>query len=134
MALPRSFRRIIAFGAVLAVTSLTAAAAVPAAEQQGVTVHISLSGDTIGVSNPRVEVERRESVTWTGSVPFAVVVEEQNTLFPNVPAQAMRGLANRPARARVGGSAPARTYKYTVVVWDGQELRIRDPEIVVKPD
>lgn len=134
MALPRSFRRIIAFSAVLAVTSLTLAAAVPAAEQQGVTIDISLSGDTIGVSNPRVEVERRQPVRWTGSVPFAIVVEEQKALFPNVPAQAMRGLANRPVRAMVGDTTPAGSYKYTVVVWDGQQLRIRDPEIVVKPD
>jgi hypothetical protein len=130
MALPRSFGRILALALILGVTSLVAAAP----QSQGPTVSISLSGNSIQVSPSRVEVTRGQRVTWTGSVPFAIVVNEQGTVFPGVPAQAMRGLANRPLNARVGGNAPNRTYKYSVVVWDGSELRVRDPEIVVKPN
>jgi hypothetical protein len=133
MALPRNSWRVMAVVMVLAVTSL--ALADSPAQQQQVTVAITLSGSTVSVDRPRIEVRRGERVDWTSNVPFAVVVERHDSIFPNTPPQAMRGLANRPVRANVGGNAAPGVYKYTVVVWDAAagDLRVLDPEIVVRP-
>ncbi len=134
MALPRSSWRWSVLGLALAVTTLTLAAAPAPAPQQGVTIQITVSGNNVQVSNPRVTVARGEPITWSGNAPFAIVVERQAALFPGVPAQALTGLANRPAQARVGGSAAPGRYKYSVVVWNGSELRVLDPEIIVRPN
>lgn len=133
MALLRSSWQILALGLVLAVTSLTLAATPATPPQQAPTVQISLDDDSVQVFPSRVEVVQGQVVTWSSSVPFAIVLNDQDTVFPGLPPQAMRGLSRRPVQARVGGNTPARSYKYTVVVWDGQQLRVLDPEIVVKP-
>lgn len=134
MSLPHSSWRVIAVVMVLAVTSL--ALADPPAQQQQETVTITLhENNTVSVDRPRVEVRRGARIEWRADAPFSVVVERRDSLFPNTPAQAMRGLQNRPLSANVGGSAPYGTYKYTVVVWDAGdgEMRVLDPEIVVQP-
>lgn len=135
MALPRSSWRIVAVIAAVAVTTL--AMADPPAQQQQVTVEITLSGTDVTVSDASITVRRGQPIRWTSNAPFSIVVERHGSIFPTPPPQAMRGLANRPLQVNVGGSAAAGTYKYTVVVWDAAngEMRVLDPEIVVQvPD
>lgn len=134
MSLPRRVRRWSALGLALAAATFTLAAAPAAPPQQATTIQITVSGNSIQVSNPRAMVGRGEAITWSANAPFAIVVERQGSLFPGVPAQALSGLANRPAQARVGGNTPPGRYKYSVVVWNGSEMRVLDPEIIVRPN
>lgn len=131
MALPRSTWRILA---VVMLTATSLALTRSPAPQQA-TVDITLSGNTVAVSEDTIEVRRGQPIRWTSNAPFTVVVERHDSIFPDTPPRAMRGLANRPVRANVGGKAAPGTYKYTVVVWDADdgELRVLDPEIVVRP-
>ena len=139
MALPRSSWRLIAFGLVLAVTSLAVATGAPDAAPQSprtVTVEITLlDDDFVEVDTDPIEVYENDIIEWKSDHAFAVGVQKHKALFgPGLPPQALRGQANVPARARVAATVlDTLRSKYSVAVWDGQKVRILDPEIVVIP-
>lgn len=134
MSLPRSLWRIAALVPLVALTSLSVEAAAAPVPQQEPTVTIRLTGAGVQVAPDRITVQRGQSINWNSSMPFAIAVERNNALFGRtLPPQALRGRANAPVRAQVGGQAAQGTYKYAVAVWDGENVWVVDPEIVVPP-
>lgn len=137
MTLPRSLRTT----ALLALLGLTAA--VPPPDAQQATIRITLNPAGVQVSPARVAVAQGTPLEWTSDLPFAVDLERKAELFgSNLPPQALRGRAAgggaaagaaRRVMTRVGESAPPGTYKYSVAVWDGENVWVVDPEIVVRP-
>lgn len=137
MALPRSLRRIGSLALVLAATGLTTAAGAPqpAVQAQAATITISLTSGGIQVSPNTASVRRGETIQWQSELPFAIAVERNSALFGRtLPPQALRGRANTPVRAAVGESAPTGSYKYSVAVWDGTNVWVVDPEILILPN
>lgn len=89
----------------------------------------------ISVSPDPVPVKRGQRVDWSpGSsiVAWAVDIPSPKEPFgASVRANGVRGGKGVAAGARVRANATPGTYKYTVAIWDGTEVRILDPEIVV---
>jgi hypothetical protein len=107
-----------------------------------VTVTISVTGDGIVIDPEVATLNRGDEVQWTSDLDFAVAVERNADLFGRrLPPQALRGRARSqgqgPAmasvRARAGANAPVGAYKYSVAVWDGEDVWVVDPEIVIVP-
>ncbi len=106
------------------------------------TVTIRLTGAGIVVT-PRVAIlHPGDELEWESDYDFAVAVERNTTLFGReLPPQALRararsqgaGAARAAVRARTGANAPEGTYKYAVAVWDGENVWVLDPEIVITP-
>ena len=118
---------------ILALLVVTAAGTGPRRQAAAVTISLTPAGVT--VTPDRVVVRRGETVQWTSEYPFAIAVERNAALFGEaLPPQALRGRANAPVRAAVGANAPDGTYKYSVAVWDGENVWVVDPEVVVGPD
>jgi hypothetical protein len=110
-----------------------AAAGRPGPADQEATIGIALTPAGVQVVPASVTVDPGEEIQWSSDLPFAVAVERNAQLFGReLPPQALRGRANAPARARVGESAEAGSYKYSVAVWDGEEVWVVDPEIIVR--
>ena len=115
-------------------TAVAASAAPGGDRAQARTIPITLTEDGIQVPSP-VDVRRGEELVWESELPFAVDIEHNDRLFGRrLPPQALRGRGNAPARAMVGQGAPFRTYKYSVAVWDGENVWVVDPEIRVRPN
>lgn len=110
---------------------------VPAGEEVRATVAISYDprSKQISVTPDPVSVERGQRVDWSpGSSIVAWAVDIASSKEPfgaSVRANGVRGGKGVSAGARVRANATPDTYKYTVAVWDGQEIRILDPDIVV---
>lgn len=118
---------------VLALGVPAAWAAAPA-PQEAATVQIRLTPAGIQVTPQQVVVRRGQEIVWTSTQPFAVAVERNAELFGReLPPQALRGQANAAARARAGAEAPEGSYKYSVAVWDGENVWVVDPEILIRP-
>lgn len=118
---------------VLAVGVPAAWAAAPAS-QEAATVQIRLTPAGIQVTPQQIVVRRGQELVWTSSEPFAVAVERSAELFGrDLPPQALRGRANAVVRARTGAEAPEGSYKYSVAVWDGEQVWVVDPEILIRP-
>jgi hypothetical protein len=152
MALPRSFGRISALGLLLAgAAALTAAApaAGPAAMAPSDTalpqaadrvVQITVQGNSVSVDQASVSLSRSagQAVVWrfasgsdNAAYRFAIVVHDHNRAFPGLGAAEMHG---RSVRAAARPNSTPGTYKYSVVVWNGTQLLIDDPEIVIEPN
>lgn len=148
MALPRSSWRRIVLGLTLAVTGLTLTAATPASDAalpltpqaQDRVVQITVQGNRVTVDQATVHLSRGagQAVVWrfaTGSdnaaYRFAIVVDGHNRAFPGMGATGMHG---RSVRAAARSNSTPGTYKYSIVVWNGNRLLIEDPEIVIEPN
>lgn len=117
---------------ILALLVLTAATTTPRPQAAAVTISLTPAG--VQVSPDRVVATRGETIQWTSDLPFAIAVERNAALFgQTLPPQSLRGRANAPVRASVGPGAPDGTYKYSVAVWDGENVWVVDPEVVVGP-
>ncbi len=113
---------------------LTLAAAAPANRvQRPVTITISLdSAGAVVVDSMQVHVTPGTRIEWASDLDFGLAVQRHADLFgPTLPPQAMHGQKNRPFRAAVHANAPQGSYKYSVGVWDGANVRVLDPEIIV---
>lgn len=118
---------------VLALLTLTALTGPAPAPQAAVTISLTPAG--VQVTPARIAVSRGEAIQWTSSLSFAIAVERNTALFgQTLPPQALRGRANAPVNATVGANAPDGTYKYSVAVWDGENVWVVDPEVVVGPN
>ncbi len=109
----------------------------PSAEtaRAAVTIQIRLTGAGLQVTPASARVSRGDEIVWTSDLPFAVDVARNAELFGRqLPAAALRGRANAAARASTGRSAPAGSYKYAVAVWDGTNVWVLDPEIIISPN
>ena len=129
----------------LGVPAAWAAAPAPreaAPVQEAATVQIRLTPQGIQVTPQQVAVRRGQEVVWTSDEPFAVAVERNAELFGReLPPQALRARpaaadpapASAVVRARTGAEAPEGSYKYSVAVWDGEDVWVVDPEILIRP-
>lgn len=107
--------------------------AADASPDQEAGVRIALTPAGVQVTPSSITVEPGEAVQWSSDMPFAVAVERNAELFgQELPPAALRGRANAPARATVGADAEAGSYKYAVAVWDGENVWVVDPEIIVR--
>lgn len=106
------------------------------------TVTIRLTGAGVTVSPSTVTLHPGDELEWQSDYHFAVAVDRNSALFgQELPPQALRARASSqgggPARAtvaaRMGANAPEGTYKYAVAVWDGENVWVVDPEIVITP-
>jgi hypothetical protein len=125
---------------VLAVALIGSAAWVAAQDpdtqdvQEAATVQIRLTPTGIQVTPQLVIIRRGQELVWNSDQPFALAVERNAELFGReLPPQALRGRANAPVQARTGAEAPEGSYKYSVAVWDGENVWVVDPEIVIRP-
>ena len=121
---------------VLAAAS-TAWAARPAgdAAPASVTIRIHLANDAIYVTPPSVTIRPGDQIIWESPLTFAVDVARGAALFGRVmPPQALRGQANAPIRITTAANAPSGSYKYAVAVWDGTNVWVVDPEIIISPN
>jgi plastocyanin len=108
-----------------------AAASSPADQEAAITIALTPAG--VQVTPATVTVSPGETIQWTSEIPFAVAVERNAQLFgQELPPQALRGRANAPLRAAVAENAEAGTYKYSVAVWDGENVWVVDPEIIIR--
>lgn len=132
--MPRSFstRRLVVLILALAVAGVSWAAR-PAS--QAATIQIRLTPEGLQVTPEQVVVRPGEEIVWSSEHQFAVDFQRGQALFGReLPAAARRGMANRPLRARAAENAPAGSYKYSVAVWDGENLWVVDPEILIRPE
>ena len=107
-------------------------AAVRPADQEPV-VRISLTPTGVQVTPESVTVGPGQAIQWSSELPFALAVEGNARLFgQELPPAALRGRENAPVRATVGAAAEAGRYKYSVAVWDGENVWVVDPEIIVR--
>ncbi len=110
--------------------------------QEATVVTISLDEEgTITVSPDPVVVNRGQTVEWINDPESAVqswTVRFQSPVpFGGVPAaqgiSGNRGERERRGAALSNAAEVGRRYKYMVSVWDGQRVRILDPEVEVGP-
>ncbi|MFQ5689508.1 MAG: hypothetical protein ACE5HQ_04460 [Gemmatimonadota bacterium] len=127
--------------ALLAVSVLVVTGADRATAQQQtvvITIGIDANGD-VTASPDRVTVQRDQAVEWAADTLSAVkdftVRFQSATPFGNAAARAgIRGRRKAKGRGRVTRRARVGwTYKYTIGVWDGQNVRVVDPEIIIGP-
>jgi plastocyanin len=108
-----------------------------AAPQRAAVVTINLTEAGVVVTPAVITVAPGEEVEWRSDHAFAIAVERNATLFGReLPPQALRARAGRgqaSVRARTGQNAPAGAYKYSVGVWDGENVWVVDPEVVIRP-
>ena len=103
-------------------------------------VTITLNGSKVSVDKEKVTLKRKngDKVTWTiqGDHPFAIVVERHDDAFPGAgqKAETMWGNGNKPVVAASKPGSVEDTYEYSVVVWNGTQQVILDPEIVIVPN
>ena len=96
-------------------------------------IRIELTATGINVP-ASVTIERGAPFFWASDYPFAVAVERNAELFGSqLPDAALRGRANAPVHVRAGPHAAIGSYKYSVAVWDGTDVRVLDPEILITP-
>jgi plastocyanin len=124
------------------VLAMFAAATAWSPPQPAATVTIRLTGTGVVVTPQRVTLHPGDELEWESEHSFAVAVERNRALFGReLPPGALRaraqsqgkGPSRAAVRARMGGNAPEGTYKYSVGVWDGENVWVLDPEIVITP-
>lgn len=130
-----SISRALRLGLLVAVSVSAAAWAAP---RQAPVVTIRITDAGVVVSPQVVTVRAGEEVEWQSDYSFAIAVERNAALFGQpLPPQALRARAqgqNRAAlRVRTGANAAEGAYKYSVGVWDGENVWVLDPEIVITP-
>lgn len=125
--------------AAAAVAGLSMGTAVPAAAQgppQTHTVRIVQSDQTgqISAEPDSIEVNPGDRVEWTGAVDaWTIQVPNAAGIFGRQTAGANGGRNDRAGLRVIPDAARGRRYKYVVAVWDGNRVRILDPEIVIGP-
>lgn len=96
-------------------------------------IEIVLGADGIEI-DPRTFIYQGDTLEWSCAHPFALDVRRSDELFgKKLPPAALRGQQNKPVRHQSAGKATTGSYQYAVSVWDGTDLWVLDPEILVVP-
>ncbi|MDP2479520.1 MAG: hypothetical protein Q8W51_14130 [Candidatus Palauibacterales bacterium] len=103
------------------------------------TVQVSIDYDsatgTLSVSPDPVTVHRRDRVEWGSAAgPWRVVMPSADMpLGPVAHGKGVGAQKGRHAGASVAANAKFGTYKYIVALYDGSEVQILDPDVIVGP-
>lgn len=126
-------------GILAAATLMLASSAAAPGEQQPVhTVTITYNAETgvVAASPDTVIARPGQRVQWTSAYRWRVNVPLGARAFGAAgsgEARSFEGQAGQTNGARVIPNAAQRGYKYAVAVFDGQQWRERDPEIIIAP-
>lgn len=107
-----------------------------AAADDTVVISYNPNSRRITVSKDPVTIRAGEAIAWSaGSGVEAWAVDIPSSKAPFGQGVRDRGIRGRkggpPGTARARADAPSGTYKYTVAIYDGQDVRILDPDIVI---
>lgn len=120
--------------AALAVVALGASG-----EQQqvhNVTITFNAQTGAVAAVPDTVHARPGQRIQWTSAYPWRVNVPLGARVFGAAgqgQARSFQGQPNQAAGAPVIPAAATGRYKYSVSVFDGQQWRTRDPEIIVDP-
>ena len=98
-------------------------------------IKISVVRKRLKYDRPSVDVERGDTITWrldvTEAAPFAIMVK--SFISPLAWSYAVAEKGKKALVGTVRADAEPGFYHYGACVWDGKDLLVDDPEIIVKP-
>lgn len=101
-----------------------------------ITIHLAANG--VHVVPNSVAVNSDDTVVWDvadgeGIEAWTVAFKDANGPFKDF--DTVRSSAGKPdGQVRAHARRPDTHYEYTIAVWDGTRIWLRDPEIIVDPD
>jgi plastocyanin len=134
----KRYARGLAGASAAAVLALFTYAGTPGDQQTVHTVTITYNASTgaVAASPDTVRAHPGERIQWTSAHPWRVNIPLGAAVFGAAgrgQARSFQGQPNQANGAPVIPAAAQRGYKYSVAVFDGEQWRERDPEIIIAP-